>query len=241
MLADEDDVEIPMYNPSGLPLRTHNEFLNQARNVQLAPTSAEEQRRAKACGIKGIPILSHLPSLRFPSSFPFNFMHLVWENLIPNLVLLWTGKFKGLDEGSESYHLGHGVWEAIGEATKNSGSTIPAAYATARPYNIAMDSSASTADSWSFWSLYLGPVLLRGRFSNEKYYKHFIKLIKLLRLCLQFEISKDELLEIKEGFEDWVLTFERYVISLDEGSLYLTMTLLDITIRNPRTVSRHAP
>lgn len=213
VLADEHDLEIPIYNPANLPLRTHEQFLEQARNVQLAPTSAEEQRRAKACGIKGIPVLSHLSSLSFPSSFPFDFMHLVWENLIPNLVLLWTGKFKGLDEGDESYRFNPGVWEAIGEATKNSGSTVPAAYATARPHNIAEDASASTADSWSFWALYLGPVLLKGRFSKEAYYKHFVRLIKLLRICLQFEISKNELSEIREGLQDWVKTFERYITS----------------------------
>jgi len=131
VLALVDNVEISLYNAADLPLRTHEQFLDQARHVQLAPTGAEEQCHAKACGIKGIPVLSHLPSLSFPSSFPFNFMHLIWENLLPNLVLLWTGKFKGLDEGGESYHLGPGVWEAIGEATKDLGSTIPAAYATA--------------------------------------------------------------------------------------------------------------
>ena len=209
VLSDDQNIEIPIYNPGDLPLRTHDQFLEQAHHVQLAPTAAEEQRRAKACGIKGIPLLSHLPSLFFPSSFPFDFMHLLWENLIPNLILLWTGKFKGLDEGDESYQLGHGVWEAIGEATKASGSTIPAAYASARPHNIAEDASACTADSWSFWALYLGPVLLRGRFSKDTYYKHFVRLIKLLRICLQFEISRDELLEIREGFQDWVKSYER--------------------------------
>ena len=144
----------------------------------------------------------------FPTSFPFNFMHLIWENLIPNLVLFWTGKFKELDEGQESYHLGPGVWEAIGEATKTSGATVPAAYATARTHNIAEDMSACMADSWSFWALCLGPVLLRGRFSKDVYYKHFIVFIKLLRKCLQFEISRDELSEIRDGFQYWVKTFE---------------------------------
>ena len=206
-----DNKEVAVYASADLPLRTHEQFLEQAHNVQFAPTSAEEQRRAKACGIKGIPLLSHLPSLFFPSSFPYDFMHLIWENLLPNLVLLWTGKFKGLDEGHELYELGPGVWEAIGEATKASGSTIPAAYATARPQNVAEDGTACTADSWSFWALYLGPILLKGRFRKDIYYKHFIKLIKLLRLCLQFEITTEECAEIQQGFQDWVETFEKYV------------------------------
>lgn len=214
-----DNAEVAVYASANLPLRTHEQFLDQARHVQLAPTSAEEQHRAKACGIKGIPLLSHLPSLFFPSSFPFDFMHLIWENLLPNLVLLWTGKFKGLDEGHESYELGPGVWEAIGEVTKASGSTIPAAYATARPQNVAEDGSACTADSWSFWALYLGPVLLKGCFQKEIYYKHFVKLIKLLRLCLQFEITSEECSEIREGFQDWVETFEKSVMEFHCSSI----------------------
>jgi hypothetical protein len=30
-------------------------------------------------------------------------MHLLWENLVPRLVELWTGHFKGLDVGTEAY------------------------------------------------------------------------------------------------------------------------------------------
>ena len=211
-LAPGDNAEVAVYASGNLLLHTHEQFLDQAHHVQFAPTGAEEECHAKACGIKGIPVLSHLPSLFFPSSFPFDFMHLIWENLLPNLILLWTGKFKGLDEGCESYQLGPGVWEAIREATKASGSMIPSAYATARPQNMAEDSSACTADSWSFWALYLGPVLLRGCFQKEIYYKHFVKLIKLLHLCLQFEMTKEELTEVQEGFQDWVETFEWSII-----------------------------
>ena len=55
-------------------------------------------------------------------------------------------------------------------------------------------------------------MLLRGRFQKAIYYKHFVKLIKLLHLCLQFEMTKEELTEVREGFQDWVETFERFVI-----------------------------
>ena len=140
--------------------------------------------------------LSYLTLLFFPSSFLFDFMHLIWENLLLNLILLWTSKFKGLDEGCESYQLGPSIWEAIREATKVSGSTIPSAFATACPQNVAKDPLACTADSWSFLALYLGPVLLRGHFQKEIYYKHFVKLIKLLCLCLQFEMTKKELAKV---------------------------------------------
>lgn len=65
-------------------------------------------------------------------------MHLIWENLLKNLVLHWTGEFKGLDDGVESYELEKSVWKAIGEATAHAGSTIPSAYGAHVP-NIATD------------------------------------------------------------------------------------------------------
>jgi hypothetical protein len=85
------------YDPSSLPLRDPKTFMKQGERVQSAPTAAESERLATNCGIKGVPLLNSLCSLSFPTSFPYDFMHLIWTNLIPNLILLWTGKFKDLN------------------------------------------------------------------------------------------------------------------------------------------------
>ena len=82
--------------------------------MELAKSGADADDLAKEYGIKGTPLLSYVGSLSFPQSFPYDFMHLIWENLVPNLILHWTGRFKGLDEGFESYQLANGIWEAIG-------------------------------------------------------------------------------------------------------------------------------
>jgi hypothetical protein len=198
---------IKKYNPFNLPLRTQSEMLVQAREVQTASTQAESDRLSKSYGIKGIPILSYLSSLSFPLSFPYDFMHLLWENVIPNLVGLWTGDFKGLDQGRESYLLEKDVWEAIGEASAASAATIPSSFCSCPP-NLAGDRSSCTADSWSFWALYLGPVLLRRKFSKAKYYDHFVDLVKLLHVCLQFELSKDDIQTLRDGFARWVEKYE---------------------------------
>ena len=135
-------------------------------------------------------------------------MHLVWENLIPNLVLLWMDSFKGLDQGSERYSLQKTVWEAIGQTTAASGSTVPSAYGVRVP-NIAKDRTYYSAEMWSLWALYFGPVLLRRRFQHAKYYTHFIRLISLLNLCLQFEITDNEIEDVRQGFVQWVRDYER--------------------------------
>ncbi|KAI0755878.1 hypothetical protein BC629DRAFT_1296691 [Irpex lacteus] len=136
-------------------------------------------------------------------------MHLIYENLIPNLVLLWTGEFKGLNEGTEQYRLDGTVWEAIGKATADSGSTIPSSYGP-RVRNVKEDRAYLTADMWSFWALYLGPVLLHRKFKDQKYYDHLIELISLLNGCLSFEFPAEKVQTIREGFVKWVATYEEF-------------------------------
>ncbi|KAJ7735356.1 hypothetical protein B0H16DRAFT_1327140 [Mycena metata] len=145
-------------------------------------------------------------------------MHLIWENLIKNLILLWTGEFKGLDTGSGDYELAKAVWEAIGSLTASASDTIPSAYGSRVP-NIAKDRSTVSAEMWSFWTLYLGPVLLRQRFQNQKYYRHFIQLVRLLTICLQFEILDEEIEEVRVGFIDWVRVYEEMYFQHDPERL----------------------
>ncbi|KAI0062793.1 hypothetical protein BV25DRAFT_1803535 [Artomyces pyxidatus] len=142
-------------------------------------------------------------------------MHLIWENTIKNLVLLWTGDdFKGLDEGTGSYRLQKSVWDAIGLATASSGSTIPGLYG-ARPPNVAADHTSTTADSWSFWTLYIGPVLLRRKFTEAKYYDHFVQLVKLLLTCLEFNVIVADINKLRDGFAEWVKKFEELYYQYD--------------------------
>ncbi|KAJ6548500.1 hypothetical protein B0H19DRAFT_952352 [Mycena capillaripes] len=145
-------------------------------------------------------------------------MHLIWENLIKNLILLWTGEFKGLDSGSEEYELAKGIWEAIGSRTASASDTIPSAYGSRVP-NIAKDRPNTSAEMWLFWTLYLGPVLLRRRFTQPKYYKHFIQLVRLLTICLQFEIDDDEIEEVRVGFIAWVRVYEDFYFQHDPQRL----------------------
>jgi hypothetical protein len=121
--------------------------------------------------------------------------------------LHWTGEFKGLDEGTEDYQFPPQVWQTIGVETAASGSNIPSAFG-ARPPNIATNKAAYSADAWLFWTLYLGPVLLRQCFSKRRYYNHFIQLVKLLHMCLQFQITIEEIKTIQMGFIKWVEDYE---------------------------------
>jgi hypothetical protein len=142
------------YDPCALPLRNHMSFMEQAKEVQYAPTNKDYKDLATKYGVKGLLLLSTLSSLSFPVSFPYDFMHLIWTNLIPNLIRFWTGKFKDISHEDEGYMLAPTVWEAIGEATTNAGKTIPAAFSSRVP-NIASEKEQMIAETHSIWTLYI--------------------------------------------------------------------------------------
>jgi hypothetical protein len=49
------------------------------------------------------------------------------------------------------------------------------------------DKRATTADSWSFWLMYLGPILLARKFVRRVYYDHFVDFVLLIHKFMQFE------------------------------------------------------
>ena len=201
-----EPTDIDEYDPGSLPLRSHNSFMAQARSLDHAPTEKDREELAKAYGIKGVPLLSALTSLKFPRSFPYDFMHLIWENLIPNLVLFWSGCFKGIDEG-QPYVIDPHAWQRIGTDSAEATKSIPSSFGGAIP-NPAKDRSSFTSSTWSLWSLFVAPTLLRDRFPDHRYYDHFCSLVRILNLCLQFEISAQEINEIESGIRKWVVDYE---------------------------------
>ncbi|XP_006459841.1 hypothetical protein AGABI2DRAFT_142250 [Agaricus bisporus var. bisporus H97] len=199
----------PSYNLSQLPIREHDELMAQAKEVQDAPNQATSNRLAKQYGIKGVPILSSLSSISFPESFPFDFMHLIWENLIPNLILFWTASFKDLDHENQGYVLPPAVWRAIGANTATCKASIPSAFGAPIP-NIALQQSQMTSEMYSNWTLFVAPILLYNKFPQRKYYQHFMKLVQLLKMCMEFEISEEMLDVIEGGFRAWVEDYKKF-------------------------------
>ncbi|KAI5824656.1 hypothetical protein K523DRAFT_252747 [Schizophyllum commune Tattone D] len=208
-----DPTATKSYDPAHLPSRSHAQILQQGRAVQLAPSQAAADRLSKSTGVKGVSILYQLPSIQFPTSFPYDFMHLIFENVIKNLIKLWTGDYKDIPEGTGDYQFERTAWDAIGAATGASGDTIPGVFG-ARPPDIAQDNTSSTADTWSFWILHIGPALLSSRFKRPVYYSHFISFVRLVNSCMKFKISHQELDVVRQGFRDWVVTFEKCVFLL---------------------------
>jgi hypothetical protein len=199
-----------VYDTANLPLRTQAEFHQQALAVDRAPTNKRSEELAREYGIKGLPILFHVKSLQFPHSFPYDFMHLVWENLIPNLILLWTNEFKKLTAGAVDYTIETAIWTAIGVDTAAAGSTIPSAFG-ARVPDLAKGGSQISAEMYSIWTQFIGPTRLRRAFKDQKYYNHFVLLVQILNTCLQFTITRVQIRWLRVQIPIWVLGYEQQV------------------------------
>jgi len=114
-----------------------------------------------------------------------------------------------MDEG-QPYVLNPDIWQVIGATSAEATKTMPSSFGAAIP-NPAKDCSYFTSSTWSVWSLFIAPTVLQNRFPEECYYKHFCSLVGILNLCLQFEISKKDIDDIKSGIRKWVVDYERCI------------------------------
>lgn len=86
------DVGQPSYDPAKLPLRTHDTVMDDGRRVEMAVNWGEA---SKKCGIQGAALVSEIPGVDMVPLFVFELMHLLLENIVKNLILLFHRRFKG--------------------------------------------------------------------------------------------------------------------------------------------------
>lgn len=202
-----DEHEQPStWDPHNLPLRTHEHFLEVVEKIQ-STTTEHAENIAKFYGIKGLPALRRVGSLDHARCYPWDCMHLFFENIIPNLIKHWSGKFKGLDPGREDYEIPDEVWEQIWKETADAMKDIPSDFSR----SLAAGPGKFTAEAWCFWFVYMAPTLLKDRFANPKYHKHACQLSEIIKTCLQFIITYKEVDDLEEKIIQWVQTYERYI------------------------------
>ncbi|KAI0669093.1 hypothetical protein C8Q78DRAFT_945394, partial [Trametes maxima] len=124
----------------------------------------------------------------------------------------------GRDEGSGSYIISDSNWAAISRETTEAIKDIPSAFVGAIP-DLINARESFTAEIWAFWFMYIAPVVLHGRFVDEKYYHHMCDLIAIMKVTLQFEISRAELEDLRERIITWVQRYEEFYYQYDVARL----------------------
>ncbi|KAF8596396.1 hypothetical protein BDV93DRAFT_534733 [Ceratobasidium sp. AG-I] len=176
-LTAPEDFEIT--SPEDLLMRTHEE--EQAR---------ERARISQESGLNWRPLVARLGSINLASCAPYDFMHLIFENLVPNMLMHWKGTFKWLDHAEDVYQMDEDVWAVIGQLTEQAMRTIPSQFVGTLP-NIHTDGGLYKAEAHSFWFTYLAPILLNGRLDLE-HYEHFLAMHEIIVWCLELEITHEE-------------------------------------------------
>ena len=169
------------WDPHNLPLHRHQDFIAVMTQISEAPTKAEKESIAKQTGIKGLPGTSWVVSLNYAHCLSWEWFHLLLENIIPNLINLWTGQFKGLDAGDDPYHIKPHIWQEISCEMAAAVQDIPTSFVCVLS-NAASDWSLFTTESWCFWVVHLAPILLENHFIKRKYYDHMHELGNLMKM-----------------------------------------------------------
>ncbi|KAE9390937.1 hypothetical protein BT96DRAFT_1001778 [Gymnopus androsaceus JB14] len=163
------------------------------------------------------------------SSSPHDWMH-IFENVIPNLIKLWTGKFKGL---LGDYVLDLQVWEEIGRETENAVKDIPSAFVR-KLFNIATEQSAYNAEAWVFWFMWLMPTLLKGQFNNPAYYFHACNLRDIMVMTVEYTTQTEEIdTKLRQASVAWVREYERLYFRYDISRLSACTLTVHIILHIP--------
>ena len=75
--------------------------------------------------------------------------------------------------------------------------------------NLEKEHSHMMAEAWSFWASYIAPIVLCNRFTKPQYYMQFMKLIRLIHLCLSYDMKTSDINIIRAGFQEWVVEYEK--------------------------------
>ncbi|KAG9096884.1 hypothetical protein FRC06_008227 [Ceratobasidium sp. 370] len=205
--SDNPAASTSTYDPLNLPLRTKQSLIEQLDRMERAQTQSKRDKLATKFGIAGRSTLDCIPSIQRPTSYPHEFLHLFLLNHLPELVSLWTNTLPGIsDSGCENYLISAPDWAAIGRETEAATNFLPSAFIRPLP-NIQTSRHLFCGESWSFWLIYIGPIVLRGCLA-KKYYDHFLELVSIVKCVLELSNTIDHIKQLREEIAGYVQHFE---------------------------------
>lgn len=138
-------------------------------------------------------------SVSFPWSFPIDMMHTLSENNMKGFLKVWKGpdaKKKGPDGRTlpdEAFVITREDWTAMATQIAASNSKVPSTIAS-RVHDLD-NRGYWTAESYSYFAMFLGPIVLKGKL-REEYYANFLKFSQLVRTITAIEIPINDLEEL---------------------------------------------
>ncbi|CAE7062528.1 unnamed protein product [Rhizoctonia solani] len=222
-----------------LELRTHQGFLDQLEEIEAAPTATLRKQLAQDYGINGRCIFARLRSIDLATCAPYDAMHLLFENLVPNMIKHWIGKFKELDQGSGTYQMEQPAWKEVGLRTVEARRTTPSFFVSAMP-DIALDGYLYTAEMHAYWIQYTAPIALEDKLPKE-YYEHMLLMRDIIALSIQLEITHEEIDELQDMVNEWVADYEMLYYQYQSSRLPTCPLTIHALLHLPMYIRKTGP
>jgi hypothetical protein len=239
------------FDPAELPLRTNASYRKYASENLIFPYDPNPPKKS-TYGIKQYSALYELQTINFPRSFPIDIMHLIFENVMPNMHQWWIGEFlpkkskeDGQDEDESSDEddiqiaLSAKTWTSIGMDMEKSRRTIPTSYGRALR-NISKYHGSFKAEEWSSYLLYYSPVLLRDRLAPELY-QHHMKLVTAIEIVIDYEITQDDLDKARTLLMQFVSDYERLYYRYNQKRIRACLSTVHLLLHVTESIADCGP
>lgn len=159
-------------------------------------------------------IFHSIGSIDFPASFPVDFMHLMLENVMKQLLQLWDGTFKAQSQMKDAraketppYVVpAKKGWDEVDLAVLGSAKLIP--WKMSGTLTSVSSRWRWTADNHLFFLLTLGPIVLKS-YLPPRYFDHFLDLSEMTKILVGVQVDRESQLPfIRNGLHRWVMQFD---------------------------------
>jgi hypothetical protein len=158
-------------------------------------------------------------TVSWPWGYGIDHMHLFYLNVAKLMLMHWNGtmfdpKSDATLRGSlEDYYLKPDVWKAINEDMKKL--RLPSGFGNkVRPIE-----SMSTANELKQWVKIISPVVLLGRWTNPRYYEHWILFVEAVTISTDYNISRSDIERLRMLLAKFVVEYEEIYYRQDFARL----------------------
>lgn len=238
--SDNPSASHPDIDVNDLPPPNPKVYEQNLSYVLASPNKTEHKNRRLQTGITKPSIFSGIPRiLSLPGCFPGDLMHQPVINLPGLLFDLWCQRRELRKHNKDSDWpwavLTGDVWVKHGKAVADAGCFLPRSFDRV-PRN-PQEKISSGYKAWEFlvYIYILGPGLFYG-ILPEKYYQHFCKLVRGIRLIYQRSISQEQLRVAHKMLLEYSIEFEHLYYQRKSNRLhFVRQSVHSLTHLGPET------
>lgn len=225
-----------------------DQYLKNLTALLGAKNNTEYKRLRRATGLTKPSIFSGLPAEQMfpiPGCFPSDIMHLVSINIPDLLFGLWRGSSKIFDKRDNKgtwdwLFLKGDTWKTQGQAVADTRSFLPGSFDRPPRNPETKMNSGYKAIEYLVYMYCLGPALFHD-IMPDKYWTHFCKLVRGIRIVHQRTIHMDELKEAHRLLIEYVEEFETLYYQRKAIRLHFVRQSIHALIHMARTSLRIGP